>query len=471
MPKANIYVLDKPKRAIATVDADILGKYLGGSRSRIIRGGNPVVENHLKNEETLEAWMYVKPMHQIPHEAFDPLWTSTLQGPCLSKAMSKNDSPKCGAKSIKMILDKNNPNAPPKPVTGQTLRWNRSWLLIFDIDECRDEDPAFYQLVRDSFLPTFIYHCQGKDNSGVLESYIRDQFENNTTLAMLISDCVDVPENTSRSEAMSAPKSKSMTKRKRTASTVFQPQATATGHQMTLRNIRQKMQTGGDTDCSYIIMGFMFMDYDHKQPSMVKWAHDRMIYQPQRPRTVHKLYIDIICSRLGMGTIMMREILAGGNSPWMEIVFGQRNVPFMAFLRAIPGVYTYYPFVFDYVRTFDNVSFAPIFEVDLAQIRRSRLQIPNVDKNKNANENDLMIGMFGPPVNGDGFPVWQKSKMADEDDIYYVYKLERASKDFFNLNKLVDKYARRVKFFSEMETFEDDSDSNGYIYGKYIMAK
>lgn len=64
MPKAKIYTLEKPKRPIATVDADILKQYLGGSKGRFFRGGNSVVDKYLKNEEHTDSWMYVKPLHQ-----------------------------------------------------------------------------------------------------------------------------------------------------------------------------------------------------------------------------------------------------------------------------------------------------------------------------------------------------------------------------------------------------------------------
>lgn len=472
MPKAKIYTLEKPKRPIATVDADILKQYLGGSKGRFFRGGNSVVDKYLKNEEHTDSWMYVKPLKNISNEAFDPLWTSsTAKGPCLSKAISFDDKPKCGRKSTKTVIDKANPDAPPKIISGQELKWNRSWLLIFNTAHCRENDPEFYQLIHDSFLPTFAYHCQG----GVRAEYIYGQFEESTHIAMLISDCVEnVPETASRSSAMSSPKTHFKRPRPPNASLLTIAESPSEDEPKTSsRSARsaRSTQEGGNNECGYIIMGFMFLDSIHDVPMMNRWARDRMLYQQNRPRPEKLLYIDIVCSRLSMANIMMKEILSGGNGPWMDIVFGKRSLSYIVFLRAIPNVYTYYPIVYDYVRTVNNASFAPIFEVDMERIRLSQLQIPNVPMPILASNEELMTGMFGPQKNRDGFTIWKKSKMKDEVQTYYVYKLERACKDFFVLNNLIENTNLRRNIFPATEAFEDDYDDYGYIYGKYVESK
>lgn len=495
--QARFFLHENAKRPIAKVEKSVMQRYMGGSKARLFKGGSSFGTYLMPNEDLLTApndmlpWLYVKPLKDLDNqEAIDILWSNRYtKVPCISGEDKMGKKSKCGKYGTKILVNKKDPAEPGRRIRGQILKWNKAWMLVFDTAKCRENDKEFFELVKKICLPTFEYHCKG--SAGLVNrDYINKQFETATHMMLLISDCIVPEPGQIKSESMTARKQQPKQQPKQAKRRPLDNNNSVAEEQQRM-TLRPRRQLGGDDDCSYIVMGFVFLDADiASSTSAITKTHQHYIPKPiadadtsvvnsNNPSTSRYLYTDIICSRLGMGTRMMGEILKGKNSPWMEVVFGSRNVEYFAFLRAISSVYTYYPFVFGYQRTTDNKNFFPIFEVDITQIRRRQIVVPSAKRDPKAppldkslfDDNQLMTKMFGASTKANtNEVVWEQAP--EEPGKYYVYRIEPECKDLFNHESnnflAAENLEKRIEYFSNQIMFEGDSDEDGYIFGKYV---
>lgn len=373
-------------------------------------------------------WMYIRHLPEASNlTADDVMWTKTQEGnvPCFSNTLNPIPKTKCGVMDIRQ--------ATTKPNAIQKMQWGKAWLIIFDIQKAQRYDPYLFQTVRNMCKTAFAYHCRGT-TSIVDMTYIESQFALNSHIMIVVADCVG-----------------------------SDPSPTPAA------------MYGGDYSdvCKFMVLGFMFLNNLHNLTTSIlpkvgknvsKHSATR-VTGPNLPEDISKLYIDIICTRLGIGNIMMDELLTDKHTNmWQPLVFqGAQVTSYMCYLRAVPGVYTYYPMQYGFSRTLDSVTRYPIFSVEIRALREQYFKEDNT-----ASDDDILTKAFGPSliqhINTTQL-VWKKSDVKNVN----VYQLNTPeAKAFFKMHNLAKDYTKRSKVFHDLAIFTNDNRTNGYLYGKLV---
>lgn len=405
-----------------------LERYVGRKR---VRGGSTIGDHTRSNPRHPVPWMYVERYDAASNrEVFDTLWLDRNDDlvPCIPKKAGKVNKNACGMKSQQHVDEET-------LVYGQAFQWQTAWLMVINLAQCRKNDPELFEILRDVCRPTFPYHCVSA-TSEVNGEYILDQFDHATDLMMLVSDC-----GTSSSRASVASATPTFARSLRSK-----------------RSIKtRRVHGGGDEDapCGFLVLGFIYLDSKHDVPLL---QSSRLachgIHSGQALSSVRRVYIDIVCSRFKVGSLLLNEVIKGSNRPWMDVVFGRGGQgPFLLVLRAISPVYTFYPLAFGFTRTSDAVTLYPIFYVDVADIKRhSKTKLADTPE-------QIMTSIFGPRETSDGQVVWTLPPRCKK---YRVYRLMAPFKQWLR------NAPNREEMMENAVIFKEDSDVNGYFYGLLV---
>jgi hypothetical protein len=331
----------------------------------------------------------------------------------------------------KLKLFKNGKNCGEEAGKGRKFTWTRAHLLIarkpsYDTssDSVDPEQKKFFEAAYQVCKSSFFYHCSRPGTSeGIGGGYFKEAWGLSTSIGLLISDC--------------------------------------------------GKQTSTE-DCGFIVLGFCLLrDYsgvvDYKFQRQKSFLSDAIPMSANVDFPEYAMYVDVVCSKISTAQNLMKLFTQPSKRPdqkWKRVLFGEDAVgkPHYVLLRAIPSVYTYYPIMYKFIRSMDNVMMHPIFKVrqdDIINMLRSS-ENPELVMLREQPFHSIATRMFGIDDVANGWRVVDAKRGPSK---LHVYRL---TKEFVNFIKQNNLAAAALKVFVPTKYVCGDSDSNGYLYGLYV---
>lgn len=430
-PRPGQYFNDDPEGYFPLPEsiAIFIDKKRKRSRSSSSKGGGDhlasiMEEFVIPNKD--KDWLNLQEIKELENqERQDKTWNPTYKYvPCFER---NSETEPIEGKKHKLF--KRGQNCGEQAEQGRKFTWTRVHLLI-----ARKPDPAaaehdetqqkFFNAAYQVCKNSFFYHCSRPGTTqGIGGGYFKEAWGHATSIGLLISDCG---------------------------------------------------KTGNTEDCGFIVLGFCLLrnysgvvnDKFQRQKSFMSDATSipgtESIAFPD-----YALYIDVVCSKISTAQNLMKLFTQSPNrseQKWKKVVFNDTAAigkPHYTLLRAIPSVYTYYPIMYNFIRSLDNKEMHPIFKVRQDDIINmlSLSSSSVVDTNKDFSS--IATKMFG--VQNKGWVIKEATKKTPAR--LYVYKL---TKEFVTFIKTHNLAAAAVDIFKPTKYVCGDSDSNGYLYGLYV---
>lgn len=412
---------------------DSVAKLLHGQRVRLHGGDDSMLSTLVFSEQTTSnllrvarappAWMMSARLFsaEIAMSAVDKSW-ETAVGPCFQSAVRASPKSMCGKATTQSATTARAraTKATKAKTTRQGLsvyefKWTKPHVLIVNKNNAGGQ---LLEDIRSALLESFNYHCQGAVNTG----YFAEAWDNATGVAVLVSDCGDSSNGSSRS-----------------------------------------MLTKTAGACSFMVLGFALLrTYEPKDVASKFKACALPRLRQRMPGNAYKsvLYIDVVCSKLRTAQTLLNIFC--GNIPrldaWKNLLLppAAASHPYLVLLRALDNVYTYYPLMYGFQRTITGRTMYPIFSINKLKLA----QLLESSSKGAATPEDV----FGPEYDDRNNLVWQLSSTG----ACHVYALSATFKDFFKSSGLMMDDARRRELLTSTKVDCADSDTNGYIYGLHV---
>jgi hypothetical protein len=414
-----------------------ISRLIGRKRRRSRSGGGDDHLSKIMDEFVIpnkdKSWLHLQEIKELENQeredkSWDPKYKYT---PCFER--NTESVPKEG-KALKIF--KRGTSCGEEAEKGRKFKWSRAHLLVArkpSYDAEGDESTSNSRAAQVKFInaafqvckSSFRYHCSRPGTTqGIGAGYFMEAWGEATSIGLLIADC--------------------------------------------------GKQTEDADECGFVVLGFCFLrDYsghveDKFKRQKVSLA-DAIETPHQTPFPEYAMYIDIICSKISTAQNLMKlftQPSKASEQKWKRVVFDEdaEGKSHYVLLRAIPSVYTYYPIMYGFTRSMDNVKMNPIFKVRQDEIVNMLLSQSEGNRDLLAlSQRDLptiATEMFGSTG-------WDIKESPRQPPKLRVYELPKAFFTFIKKHNLASEVAH---VFVPTKYVCGDSDSNGYLYALYVAA-